>query len=480
MNEKISVLPGDGPHAHGRRIFGKARTGCALVVVALTGAACSSSWGTLSLGGGGLAGGGSTIAKVELDPNDDPHDYGTYGDPAGASQSKMVAADCECMADVADRALRRAIDDVQGHAPSPLADTASHIDFMGCMTAAAPKLPNGLPAPRPTLKAPTAPPPRAAKRASDVIASLKPGSMTVAMDDKGNLTVGPNPALRGADRLQQIASSVSSALKTANLAEQTCNTLSLERATSLWTLVSTRNVNSGIRNIPSYAAKERARLSLALSAADRADALAAASDALAGALIESVHSGSGTALDAASQALLASEPIEAGRSSETELDSTMDAARRDSQIALDSAHEWALDHASSQRAKTGGGFGELATGLERLSAGAPASPATTSTAAGSPSTGGGEAVFSATDEDNDSTAIKKAVMGLMHKDVGAVVRGAAALFPKDSPIRHGLNATGSLLHGDVIGAISAASKMVPAESKMGKALSVVQGKINRH
>jgi hypothetical protein len=32
----------------------------------------------------------------------------------------------------------------------------------------------------------------------------------------------------------------------------------------------------------------------------------------------------------------------------------------------------------------------------------------------------------------------------------------------------------------VIGAISAASRMVPAESKMGKALSVVQGKLNRH
>jgi len=79
---------------------------------------------------------------------------------------------------------------------------------------------------------------------------------------------------------------------------------------------------------------------------------------------------------------------------------------------------------------------------------------------------------------SDAMAIAGAFMGLLHGDVGAVVRGAAVLFPKDSPIRNGLTATGALLRGDVVTAVRSAAKMVPRGTAIGDALATAEGLIS--
>ncbi len=65
-----------------------------------------------------------------------------------------------------------------------------------------------------------------------------------------------------------------------------------------------------------------------------------------------------------------------------------------------------------------------------------------------------------------------ALMGLATGDVGAVIKGAALIFPKDSPIRHGLSAAGAIAQGDFASALHEATEMVPKDSSVGKALAI--------
>ena len=54
----------------------------------------------------------------------------------------------------------------------------------------------------------------------------------------------------------------------------------------------------------------------------------------------------------------------------------------------------------------------------------------------------------------------------------------AVLFPKDSPIRNGLTATGALLKGDIVTAVRSAARMVPADTAIGQALATAEGIID--
>jgi hypothetical protein len=136
----------------------------------------------------------------------------------------------------------------------------------------------------------------------------------------------------------------------------------------------------------------------------------------------------------------------------------MDAAAHDAGVILANAHEWA-------RQQVAAGHGMASPYGSGGMAGAGGSAA-----AGQPAM---------TEEDSsDASAVAGAFMGLFHGDIGAIVRGAAVLFPKDSPIRNGLAATGSLLHGDIVGAVRSAAKMVPPDSGIGQALATAQGIID--
>jgi hypothetical protein len=292
-----------------------------------------------------------------------------------------------------------------------------------------------------------------ARRAGDIAARAKAHGLDLEVKEDGSMHV--TPATIGTDdarALDGVASSVSSALRTANFVEQQCNAMALQRGTSLVINVSTRDVNSGLADLPGYVAKERARLHRVLAVAKRADAIAASASALAASLAKSVKTGSPKAVDATSDALAAALPVPPATASDAELDALMTAADHDASVILEKAHEWAREQVAA-------GHGIAMSG---------AVPG---------GTGSGQPVMSA-DDSSDASAIAGAFMGLFRGDIGAIVRGASVLFPKDSPIRDGLAATGSLLRGDIVGAVRSAAKMVPKDSSIGQALATAQSLID--
>jgi hypothetical protein len=388
---------------------------------------------------GGAATG--TIAIVPDDPNDDPHDFGRPGDPAGYSHSKAMAAMCNCLADAAERSLEAAVAEVSGRgAPRPALDPT----LTAMMTCSATQ--SGGVALPPPVNLPSIGAPR---RGGDVASKAKARGLGLDLGADGTMHV--TPATAGNDdarALDRIASAVSGALRVSTLVEQQCNAMALQRATSLVMNVSTRDVNSGLADLPGYVAKERARLHRVIAAAKRADAIAASSSTLAASLRGAVEAGSGKTVDATAAALAAALPVAPFTATDEELDALMAAGQHDAGVILEKAHEWA-------RAQVAAGHGIGSPG-----------------GMGAASASGGPVL--AAPDTSDATAVAGAFMGLFRGDIGAIVRGAAVLFPQDSPIRHGLAATGALLQGDVVNAVRSAAKMVPADSSIGQAIATAQ------
>lgn len=72
----------------------------------------------------------------------------------------------------------------------------------------------------------------------------------------------------------------------------------------------------------------------------------------------------------------------------------------------------------------------------------------------------------------DSNQITSAVFGFLRADMGAILRGAAILFPADSPVRIGLTGAGAVTQGDFVTALTAASALAPKGSAIETALMV--------
>jgi hypothetical protein len=384
-----------------------------------------------------------TIAIVPDDPNDDPKDFGRPGDPAGYSHSKAMAAECGCFADVAEKSLDAAVAEARGKSGGHPAVDMSIMQLMSCGGPGAPQVPAMPVMPR------TGP----ARRAGDIATKAKARGLDVDVAADGTMHATP-PGQGGPDgaALDGLAASVSSALRVANLAEQQCNAMALQRGTSLVINVSTRDVNSGLSDLPGYVARERARLHRVIAAAKRADAIAASASTLAASLRNAVQTGSGKTVDATADALAAALPVAPMTASDEELDALMAAADHDASVILEKAHEWAREQVAA-----GHGI-----------AGSP----------GMAAAGGTSQPVMAEGDASDASAVVGAFMGLFHGDIGAIVRGAAVLFPKDSPIRNGLTATGALLKGDIVTAVRSAARMVPADTAIGQALATAEGIID--
>lgn len=393
----------------------------------------------------GSSGGAPTgkIAIIPDDPNDDPKDFGRPGDPAGYSHSKAMAAACSCFADVAEKSLDNAVAEARGKGGGHPAVDMSIMQLMSCGGAGAPQMPAMPNMPR------TGP----ARRAGDIAAKAKARGLDLDVGTDGTMhATPPGQGAQDGAALADLAASVSSALRVANLAEQQCNAMALQRGTSLVINVSTRDVNSGLADLPGYVAKERARLHRVIAAAKRADAIAASASTLAGALRNAVQTGNGKTVDATADALAGALPVAPMTASDDELDALMVAADHDAGVILEKAHEWAREQVAAGHG-IAGSPGMAAAG-----------------GAGGPVMTEGDA--------SDTMAVASAFLGLFHGDIGAIVRGAAVLFPKDSPIRNGLTATGALLKGDIVTAVRSAAKMVPADTAIGQALATAEGIID--
>ncbi len=405
--------------------------------------ACALPPGGVSSAGGAPTG---TIAIVPEDPNDDPNDFGRPGDPAGYSHSKAMAHEFNCMDDVAEKTLDAAVAEARASGPlRPIADVSA-MELLQCAGPGAPVMPRIAGIPRTG----------AARRAGDIAAKAKARGLDLEVRPDGSIHVTPaTRATEDGGALESLAGTVTSALRLANLVEQQCNASALQRGTSLVINVSTRDVNSGLADLPGYVAKERARMHRVVAACKRADAIAASASTLAASLRTAVQTGSAKTVDATADALAAALPVQPMTASDAELDALMDAAAHDAGVILANAHEWAR-----QQVAAGHGM---------------ASPYGMAGAGGGPAAG----QPAMTEEDSsDASAVAGAFMGLFHGDIGTIVRGAAVLFPKESPIRNGLAATGSLLHGDIVGAVRSAAKMVPPDSGIGQALATAQGIID--
>jgi hypothetical protein len=73
--------------------------------------------------------------------------------------------------------------------------------------------------------------------------------------------------------------------------------------------------------------------------------------------------------------------------------------------------------------------------------------------------------------DGDTQEVTHAVLGLLRADPGAILRGAAILFPKDSPVRIGLTGAGAIAQGDYVTALKSAAALAPKDSAIGGVLT---------
>jgi hypothetical protein len=191
-------------------------------------------------------------------------------------------------------------------------------------------------------------------------------------------------------------------------------------------------------------ATEREAAKRLIAATHAADALAASSMCLL-ASFESAASGKGDlrSLDATIDGLAAALPV-ATNATDEEVDAMYAQGKAQADVFEQKLKDWAAE-------------GRAARGMSPASPAAPASGPT----------------LDVPSQVADATMLAKAVTGLMHGDVGAVMAGAAVLFAKDSSIRTGLEGASAVLHGDVRGAIHAAAKLAPKDSKMGAVLGTV-------
>lgn len=71
----------------------------------------------------------------------------------------------------------------------------------------------------------------------------------------------------------------------------------------------------------------------------------------------------------------------------------------------------------------------------------------------------------------DIKLVSEGVLGLLHGDVGAVLKGAGAIFPKDSPVRAVFIGGGALVHGDIATALASAQTLAPKDSALAGVLA---------
>ena len=80
---------------------------------------------------------------------------------------------------------------------------------------------------------------------------------------------------------------------------------------------------------------------------------------------------------------------------------------------------------------------------------------------------------------DDPNAVKEAVHGLFRQDNNATMRGSVVLFPGESPVRQGLSAANALTHNDFKTALRFSHRMVAPESEVGKALAAAMNASNK-
>jgi hypothetical protein len=202
-------------------------------------------------------------------------------------------------------------------------------------------------------------------------------------------------------------------------------------------------------------ATEKTNAKRLLAAAHSADALAATSMGLL-ASFESAASGKGDlkAIDSTIAGLAAALPV-TSTASDDEVEALYAQGKAKADIFEKDLKAWAAEARAHPGAIPGVDSSQL------------------SAKQGAPPTAASGPTLEAPSQATDASAIANGVSGLMHGDVGAVMAGAAVLFPKDSSIRTGLEGASAVLHGDVRGAIHAAAKLAPKDSKVGAVLGAV-------
>jgi hypothetical protein len=389
-----------------------------------------------------------TAFFIGCEPQGTERDPSTPGDDGnGVSYAAGVADACECLASFSEGELSAAIADVEAARPSVAqGGAAACFDvragmIMRAASGTAPAIPSFPP------RARTGVPPRRTGR--DVVERTKAAGIRARRSEAGRmLVVRPERTTKrdgeaSAD-LEYLARSVDDALEDAVGASQTCHALAVAQAFATVGFERDMPANHGLRNLSAYIAREKRGLRRALAAANRADNVAAAATTLAAALHAGVASGSGVALERTAAAINGALPTR-GTTSDAELKAVLARGGEQNERYMEWLKGVMREHRESSRL-----HGES---NRQMRTGAPAALMTAQ-------------------EASDTTAVTEALLGAFSGDVGAIIRGAAVLFPKDSPIRHGLAATGALVHGDVLGAARSAAKMVPKDSSMGQALAV--------
>jgi hypothetical protein len=362
----------------------------------------------------GTGGRHTEIPILEDDPADDLFDDKMPGGDNGFSIVMKSAARCTCMAVDAEGKLAGAIAHLNGEKPEVPASEMRDACIANSLLANMPMFGGG------------------GQKASTLISGAKDAK--VSIDDYGNISV------TGAPMLQMASTPVSQALTAATAAQQTCSALTLQMATSVNSLSINPGNNHGLENLPLYLGTERARLIRLIRASHHADIVSAGATALAASFRKAVETSDPKWLDATTSALSDALPVGEVDATKAELLELMTRGDAAAQKIFAEADEWARQHLAAQ-------------GKSHDVAGRPVMR----------DTGKG---------DSDAAAVASAFMGLFTGDVGAIVGGASVLFPEDSPIRHGLKATSSLLKGDVAGTLESAAKMVPPGNKMKTALDL--------
>jgi hypothetical protein len=370
--------------------------------------------------------------------------YGYRGGGAGGQRKIALMAEsaavCECWVQHVEQYEAAVLADSQG---VPTKKAGSGPDFLTCYSAARPELMATMP--DTAISNMGAMMPSGKRSTVSLLAAARAGGgkMHVEVQKSGLAWLHSDKEPSGApigttSELGRRTGDVGFTFQGAMLASQSCTTFGLSNAMQFY--VSQRHGGGSLD-----LATEREGAKRLLAATHAADALAASSMGLL-ASIESAASGKGDlkSLDATIKGLAAALPVTPTPPTDEEVDSMFALGKAQADVFEQHLKDWAAE-------------GRAARGM---------APAAAPAAASGPT-------LEVPSQVSDAGAVAKGVMGLMHGDVGAVMAGAAVLFPKDSSVRTGLEGASAILHGDVRGAIHAAAKLAPKDSKVAAVLGSV-------
>jgi hypothetical protein len=368
-----------------------------------------------------------------------PYGYrGNHTDKATFSAAGQAATTCECWVQRIQDYETAVLADLEG---VPTRKSLMGPDVLGCIAARPGMPPLVATMPEQNMGALL---PGGKRTTSALFASERAGGgkMHVEVQKSGSATLLPDHPSSGgivgaSSELGRRVSEVGLAFMSSMQASQACTTYALSNAMQYY--VSEHHGGSSFD-----LETEKAGVKRIVLATHVADGLAAASMGLL-ASFESAASGKGElkTFDATIQGLAAALPMTA-TATDAEVDAVYAQGKTQADAFEKNLKEWADE-------------GRAARGMTPQAPRAPSSGPT----------------LEVPSEIADATTIAKAVAGVMHGDVGAVMAGAAVLFPKDSPIRTGLEGAGAILHGDVRTALHAAAKLAPKDSKIGDVLAKV-------